>query len=114
MVISLGHQVVAVAATGKEAVEQARLHQPELILMDIRMPEMDGIEATQAIMARTPTPIITLTAYDDEDTFQRARQAGVAGYLPKPINENQLNHAIQTVYHRFSAGSWDQLPFRHD
>ena len=112
MVSRLGHQVVALAATGKEAVQQAGLHQPELILMDIRMPEMDGIEATQVIMAHMSTPVIAVTAYDDEDTFQRARQARVAGYLTKPINEYQLNRAIQIVYQRFSAGDWDQLPFR--
>jgi two-component system, response regulator PdtaR len=92
-----GHEVVAEARDGDEAVELAREHEPELAIMDVRMPRLDGIEAAKLILAERPIPIVMLTAYGQEELVSRAVEAGVFGYLVKPFREQDLVPAIATA-----------------
>lgn len=96
-----GHEVVAEARDGEEAVALAAEHEPDLIVMDVRMPHMDGIEAARAISDRRPVPIVMLTAYAEEDLVARAAEAGAFGYLVKPFREVDLLPAIDTARARF-------------
>ena len=92
-----GHEVVAEARDGEEAVELARAHEPELAIMDVKMPKLDGIEAARRIIAERPIPIVLLTAYGQDELVSRAVEAGVFGYLVKPFREADLLPAIQTA-----------------
>src|SRR4029078_3036580 len=87
---SQGYDVIAIARTGAEAIDLAARLSPDLIIMDIRMPEVEGTEAAGRINAQRPTPNIMLTAYTDRDTIRRAEQAGALGYLVKTVNEVEL------------------------
>jgi len=89
-----GHDVVAEARDGVEAVALAREHEPELAVMDVKMPHLDGIEAAKRIIAERPIPIVMLTAYGQEELVGRAVEAGVFGYLVKPFREQDLVPAI--------------------
>ena len=89
-----GHEVVAEARDGEEAVELAREHQPELAIMDVKMPKLDGIDAARKILAERPIPIVMLTAYGQDELVSRAVEAGVFGYLVKPFREQDLLPAI--------------------
>jgi AmiR/NasT family two-component response regulator len=92
-----GHEVVAEARDGDEAVEVARTHEPELAIMDVKMPRLDGIEAARRILDERPIPIVMLTAYEQEELVSRAVEAGVFGYLVKPFREQDLMPAIATA-----------------
>lgn len=98
---NLGHQVVGLAKDGQEAVESAAKLDPDLIIMDIRIPVMDGIETARAILGRRPIPIVLLTAYSDEHLVRRAGEAGVMAYLVKPADKNQLRSTIEVALARF-------------
>lgn len=98
---NLGHQVVGLAKDGQEAVECAAKLDPDLIIMDVRIPIMDGIETARAILARKPIPIVLLTAYSDENLVRRAGEAGVMAYLVKPTEKNQLRSTIEVAMARF-------------
>src|SRR5213593_5234565 len=89
-----GHEVVAEARDGEEAVALAGEHEPELAVPDVRMPRLDGIEAAKRILAERPIPIVMLTAYGQEELVSRAVEAGVFGYLVKPFRESDLLPAI--------------------
>ena len=91
----VGHEVVAEARDGEEAVELARLHEPELALMDVKMPRLDGIEAARRILEERPIPIVMLTAFDQRELVERAAEAGVYGYLVKPFREQDVVPAIE-------------------
>lgn len=99
----LGHEddfeVVAEAGTGLEAVTAAREHQPDIILMDIRMPEMDGLEATARILAEGNdlTRVIILTTFDPDEYVYKALQAGASGFVLKDIPPEELVAAVRTV-----------------
>ena len=93
-----GHDVVGLAADGAEAVELVVRLQPDLVLMDVRMPGMSGVEATRAIGAiRAETPIVMLTVSEDEEDLFAAIQAGARGYLLKDLEANQLRTMIEAV-----------------
>src|SRR3989475_3046625 len=92
-----GHEVVAEARDGEEAVALAGEHEPELAVLDVRMPRLDGIEAAKRILAERPIPIVMLTAYGQEELVSRAIEAGVFGYLVKPFREQDLLPAIHTA-----------------
>ena len=92
-----GHEVCAEARNGEEAVELAVLHRPDLAILDVRMPRLDGIEAARRIIADRPVPIVMLTAYGEQELVSRAVEAGVFGYLTKPFRESDLGPAIQTA-----------------
>jgi response regulator NasT len=98
---SLGYDVIAVAHTGAEAIDLANRLTPDMIIMDIRMPEIEGTEAAARINAQRPTPILMLTAYTDRETIRRAEAAGALGYLVKPVNEAELSPAINIALARF-------------
>jgi response regulator NasT len=92
-----GHEVVGEARDGEEAVALARDLQPELAIMDVKMPRLDGIEAAKRILGERPMPIVLLTAYGQQELVARAVEAGVFGYLVKPFREQDLVPAIETA-----------------
>ncbi|HVG87409.1 MAG TPA: response regulator [Gaiellales bacterium] len=92
-----GFQVVAEARDGREAVELAAERQPDLAVMDVKMPEMDGIEAARRIIEQRPIPIVMLTAFTERDLVSRAVDAGVFAYLVKPFREGDLLPAIEAA-----------------
>jgi response regulator NasT len=92
-----GFEVCAEARDGEEAVELARQTQPEVAVLDVKMPRLDGIEAARRILDERPIPIVMLTAYGQEELVSRAIEAGVFGYLVKPFREQDLLPAIQTA-----------------
>jgi response regulator NasT len=91
----LGHDVVAVASDGEEAVIMARETQPDIALLDIKMPNRDGISAANVIHQECHIPILMLTAYSDRSLVLRAAEAGVLTYLLKPVALNELAAAIK-------------------
>jgi two-component system, response regulator PdtaR len=97
-----GFEVVAEARDGVEAVELARSAQPDLAVLDVKMPRLDGIEAARTILAERPIPIVMLTAYGQQELVARAIEAGVFGYLVKPFREQDLLPAIETARARFA------------
>ena len=102
MLQNIGHKVVARARTGEEAVEKALELSPDLILMDIKMEEMDGFEASQRILARKSIPIVMLTAFSQPDLIEQADSMGISGYLVKPVSENDLLPTITLARSRFT------------
>jgi AmiR/NasT family two-component response regulator len=92
-----GLEVCAEARDGEEAVELARVHQPDAAVLDVKMPRLDGIEAARRILADRPIPIVILTAYGHEELVSRAAEAGVFGYLVKPFREGDVLPALQTA-----------------
>lgn len=97
----IGHHVVGLAKDGNEAVRLASTLQPDLIIMDIRIPGIDGIEAARAIVNREAVPIVFLTAYPDDDFVRRAGESGAMAYLLKPVNQRALGSTIQVALARF-------------
>lgn len=97
----LGHQVVAAAANGRELVQQTLALRPDLVVSDVKMPEMDGIEAALEIMSTCPVPIVLVSAFHDEDLIARAESSRVMGYLVKPITGPQLGATIRLAHSRF-------------
>ena len=94
---SAGFDVCAEARDGVEAVELARSASPDLAVLDVKMPRLDGIEAARRILAERPIPIVMLTAYGQDELVARAVEAGVFGYLVKPFRETDLLPAIATA-----------------
>ncbi len=89
------------ATNGHEAVALARSLQPDLAVLDVKMPGLDGIEAAKMILAERPIPILMLTAYSDEQLVRRAVKAGVYAYLVKPFRATDLMPAIETAIARY-------------
>ena len=96
-----GHQVVAVAENGAQLVEHCRQLQPDLIISDIKMPEMDGIEACTQICSERAVPVILVSAYHDPALIERAEADHVLAYLVKPIGLADLQPAISIAMRRF-------------
>ena len=91
-------QVVAVARTGREALEVARRELPDVVLMDVRMPDMDGLEATRKLKEERPrTAVVMLTMHDNPAYLRDAVRAGAAGYLLKDVSKDELVDAIRQV-----------------
>jgi response regulator NasT len=101
MLENLGYAVVGEAGDGVTAVNLTRELRPDLVLMDIKMPELDGIAAASAISGDTIAPVLLLTAYSDREFVDRAVDAGVMGYLVKPFAEAQLKPAIDVALERW-------------
>jgi response regulator NasT len=101
MLTGLGYLVVAEAGDGVTAVNVAREVRPELVIMDIKMPEMDGIEAARILTEERIAPVLLLTAFSQHELVRRAGEAGVVGYLVKPFGETDLAPAIEIAITRF-------------
>ena len=92
-------RLVAEAGSGREAVELFKQHQPDVTLMDLRLPDLDGVEATKAIRREFPDArIIALTSYDGDQDIYRALEAGVRGYILKEMVHTEVLRAVRTVY----------------
>ncbi len=102
---SLGHTVLGVADNGYMAVDLAKRLSPDLMLMDIKMPGIDGLSAAAAINRERLTPIIILTAYSDHDLVQRASELGVYAYLSKPVDLRELIPSIEITMNRFGEAT---------
>ena len=98
---ALGHKVVAEASNGQEAVTLAGATAPDLAILDIKMPGMDGIQAAELITRERPIPIILLTAYNEAELVERAAQANVSAYLMKPVAPEDLMPAVTLALARF-------------
>lgn len=96
-----GYRVVAEADNGEQAVELARQHHPDLVVMDVKMPVMDGITAAKAIAEDRIAPVVMLTAFSQRDLVESAREAGAMAYVVKPFSENDLIPAIEVAAARF-------------
>jgi AmiR/NasT family two-component response regulator len=99
---SLGYEVVGEAADGKHAVELARTLRPDIVIMDIKMPEMTGIEALRVLTEENVAPVLLLTAYGEGDLVQQASDAGAVAYLVKPYRQSDLQPVIEVALARFS------------
>lgn len=102
MLSQQGYDVIAEASTGAMAVELARKTRPDLILLDIKMPDMDGLDAAKLIFDERIAPVVLLTAYSDEELIVKAKAAGVCGYLVKPLRDTELSPVIEIALARFS------------
>jgi len=98
---NMGHQVVGEAGDGAKAVEIARELKPDIIILDIKMPEMDGIEAAKIVTTEGVAPVLLLTAYSQKDLVDRAKDAGVFAYLVKPFKEADLLPAMEIAISRY-------------
>ncbi len=94
--------IVGRAVDGRQAVEMTTELRPDVILMDIKMPDLDGIEAAEIIQNRCPTPIVILTAYDTPEMLEKASAIGVGAFLGKPPKVRELSQAIVIARARFS------------
>lgn len=101
MLESLGYEVVAEAGDGVSAVEAARTLKPDVAILDIKMPGMDGIDAANILNSEKIAPVVLLTAFSDMDLINRAKEAGVFAYLVKPFRENDLRPAIEIAISRY-------------
>lgn len=101
LLVALGYVVVGEASDGQMAVNLARELKPDITIMDIEMPEMDGIDAARILSAEKICPVLLLTAYSQRDLVERARDAGVMGYLVKPFRESEVTPAIEVALARY-------------
>ena len=97
----LGHTVVAVAENGRELVEKCRTAQPDLVITDIKMPELDGIDAAIQVYHERPVPVILVSAHHDAALIERAEMDNIMSYLVKPIKQAELAPTIAIAVHRF-------------
>jgi two-component system, response regulator PdtaR len=96
-----GYLVVGEVGDGESAVNLTRELRPDLVVMDIRMPEMDGITAAEMLTREKLAPVVLLTAFSDEELIERARNAGVVHYVTKPWRDRDLKPAIEIALSRF-------------
>ncbi|NLT42021.1 MAG: response regulator [Anaerolineae bacterium] len=101
MLTNLGYLVVGEVADGTSAVNLARELRPGIVIMDIKMPDMDGIDAARILTQERIAPVVLLTAYSQSELIERAKDAGVVGYIVKPIRESDLAPAIEVALARF-------------
>ena len=97
----LGHIVVAEAGDGVQAIEATRLHKPDVVIMDIKMPIMDGIEAAKTILAETPCAILFLSSFNEQELVEQASETGALAYLMKPFRKEDLAPALEIAVRRF-------------
>ena len=101
MLEEAGHTVVGQAINGRRAVELTRKYHPDLVIMDIKMPDMDGITAARKIDDEKLAPVLLLTAFSQPDIVDKAKDSGVMGYLVKPVQESSLMPAIEIALSRW-------------
>jgi AmiR/NasT family two-component response regulator len=102
MLESLGYLVVGEAGDGESAVHLSRELKPNIVIMDIKMPGMDGIEAGRILTEERIAPVLLLTAYSQQDLVDRAKEAGVMAYIVKPFHEADLAPAIEVALRRWN------------
>ncbi len=102
MLGELGYLVVGQASNGEQAVELTREHRPDIVLMDVKMPVLDGISAAEEIGKERIAPVIMLTAFSQKELVERARDAGVMAYIVKPFTQDDLGPAIDIARSRWS------------
>ena len=102
MLCDEGYQVVGEAGDGQEAVDLAESLRPDLVIMDVKMPRRDGIDAAAEIAAKRIAPVVLLTAFSQRDLVEKARDAGAMAYLVKPFSISDLIPAIEVAISRFS------------
>lgn len=101
MLPALGHTVVSAAKTGKELVEHCKKQRPDMVITDVKMPDMDGIEAANELYKDNPIPVILVSGYHDEELITRAEADHILAYLVKPIKKADLEPAIGLAMRRF-------------
>ena len=101
----MGHTVIGEAGDGKTAIDLVRREKPDLVMLDVKMPEMDGIDAAKEISSARLAPVVLLTAYSQQELVRRAMEAGVFGYVVKPFTESDLMPAIGVAIARFEEFS---------
>jgi two-component system, response regulator PdtaR len=101
MLVGLGYDVIAEAGDGRSALDLARKLRPDLVIMDIKMPEVDGIAAAEDLTRERIAPVVLLTAYSDQALVERAKEAGVVGYVVKPFRQAELMPVIELSLARF-------------
>ena len=104
MLASLGHTVVGRAENGLQALEMSQTLQPDLVLMDISMPELDGLDATRLLQEKCPRPVVLLTSVDDPEIISRASHSGAGAYLVKPPTPLAIERTMAIAVARF--GDW--------
>ncbi|MFG3097436.1 ANTAR domain-containing response regulator [Streptomyces sp. NPDC048202] len=97
-----GYTVVGEAGDGEQAVELAREHKPDLVILDVKMPKLDGISAAEKIAEESIAPVLMLTAFSQRDLVERARDAGAMAYLVKPFSKTDVVPAIEMAVSRFT------------
>jgi two-component system, response regulator PdtaR len=102
MLVEAGYDVVGQASNGEQAVEMATELTPDLVIMDVKMPVMDGITAAEQIGAARICPVVMLTAFSQTELVERARDAGVMAYIVKPFTASDLAPAIDIARHRWT------------
>ena len=102
MLADEGYEVVGQAADGQQAVELAERERPDLVILDVKMPVLDGIAAAERIAAQRIAPVVMLTAFSQRDLVERARDAGAMAYLVKPFSQSDLAPAIEMAVSRFA------------
>jgi response regulator NasT len=102
MLTHLGYDVIGEASEGRSAVDLARNLRPDLLIMDIKMPGLDGIAAAEELTRERIAPVVLVTAYSDQALVERARDAGVVGYVVKPFREAELMPVIELSRARFN------------
>ena len=102
MLAEEGYDVVGQAGDGQTAVDLAEEHRPDLVVLDVKMPVLDGIAAAQRIAEKRIAPVVILTAFSQRDLVDRAREAGAMAYLVKPFDKNDLVPAIEMAVSRFA------------
>ena len=101
MLEEAGHEVVGEAIDGRKAVDLTRMHRPDLVIMDIKMPDMDGITAARKISEAKLAPVLLLTAFSQPEIVEQAKDSGVLGYLVKPVKESNLFPAMEIALSRW-------------
>src|SRR6266536_3640557 len=101
MIEDAGYELIAEAGDGAKAVEAARTFRPDVVILDIKMPNMDGIDAAKVINEEKIAPVLLLTAYSQVDLVNRAKEAGVFSYLVKPFKQADLLPAIEIAMSRW-------------
>lgn len=96
-----GHRVVGTAQNGRELVEICSKAEPDLVVSDIKMPDMDGLEAAKELSRIRPVPFVIVSAYHDQEFIDRALEENVLAYLIKPVDDHNLRTAIQVARRRF-------------
>jgi len=102
MLAEEGYEVVGQAGDGAKAIELAEELRPDLVILDVKMPVLDGIAAAEAIAGKRIAPVVMLTAFSQRDLVERARDAGAMSYLVKPFNQSELVPAIEMAVSRFA------------